>query len=1746
MTEKTYVRRPAKCSEGLTYQLNLLRKIHDSHLVKYAPYEIFEQDPDILYIASEYCILGSLKEKLYYHHQMQQPPSEDLMDKYFVGIVRGLAFLHTHSPEIIHGRLKPSNVLFHGDDVDTPRLADFGLFWKGKSLLERKREDVMYFSPEIIDKMVEGSEGAEMWGSTGADMWAVGCILYELMSMGEPAFKGSTFEEISSLVKRGKYRRMNPIWSTTDIFKQMNRMFFDVKIRPPAKILMCEIKGDSMFCSKCKQMIKPSPSIVGPPPSQQKGKECESKTPPLCSTGRPASTTSEKEKDIIIAKKATSHNDKGGNVGVCPEHNGRKATSDNHKGGNAGVGPENNGRKATSDNRKAKVVAEQPLYRGRRCARDERIRTEISKSDPLTSTKLLSPSLPQPCSTTTSAQSSESNADERRAPNGKSQSPESTPRRASTNPRGSTSWYAPNTSDEKPPEAPSNGSTSPESPLYPREFYPGDIDPRFEFTPDRRIKPPPFWLHENEKAGEEGEEKGGPKKSENYDGRHQVDKMQQRTNGELGTKVEDKDGREAFEGGGDEVSRGAASHLNPRPSQGGKYDVIAPTGPSSLSTTMEQASSSQSPSVTPLTIPLEREGIVEKHTHGAAPCFSATIHATRGPSDTTSFPPINLDASPPPRAQEFSSARNKSASALTLSPVNSSFSSIGAKFLFPHVHNEVGRKERPLPHPKGASSPAHYGKNVPPSEEAVLLRPHEKKRNRPPPPPPAALPPSQNPSMSNVSSSGRINHSPLSPPPSRHPTTTSVEKPLTRETDFIFLQPATKGQCAQEGTEGEAQPSCILDGARQPPHLGAVQPTETSEKSASAATTYVHTLLGSPRPPPRAPTLTSRPPLFQTTPQARAYRHENDTTPTATGAPPSHHAPRNGAQQYENDATPAAAATEPTSHDVARARLSPEVPPLDLTTLLAPTRLDNFRPRYIHTSTPSTGDSNWAAPTPSMDESRWAPTPSMVTPSTPAHFLGDDEFEADDDEPSLSGASSLFFPKSPSSYYGEISNNTYTRPRHNHFPTDRSSRPLATGVLVEHSSSFSTPALLGSHPGDDGGRVPIKLSPYHFTKNETPSSFRASSTPASDVTLLALRSPGGWMNTSPVMPMSGGSVTPTGEWEKRGGGYANLARSFGEITRPLTPIEGGAKASHDKAPQRQESLRSSNVANGRENKGDMSDIKRVEPASVSPAPRYDASKRSPILPYRENGINTMSSSTSVPPRRENGINAMRSSMSAPPYQRATQDSYSRYAANGALSSKFKAMRTALDTMLCEVGKLRRYNATPPAGAARAPVLGSEKKDDDPVCIAPPRAGKRSFIERESPILSKGREEPPILPTSISPRRSPFPTFRDRWSNNLLDSALLALKDRHPPIPRRSTCTRRSFATTSENIGIAPNHPEVTSESIGIAPNHPQIFTHRWGTDRPPLFGRTNNTTHYPSMSRSISRDRRPLTPEYAPERGQQKEEEERSGWWHIGGRYLAASGSLPGRYGAGARSIYSENTNMRGFSTSPRPLTDTSSPFCASSKSTSPARTRSFSPQIDAYTSRNTHRASSTIPTCMEPMRFSESMIRKHHLSVRPPPTSTRSAHTRAWANIGNSSSSNNNNNSNFTEASQPLLSSRSQPPTLNEILQSVDRKINRIMQNSLLTSSNYDPLKTPMESQRWYDSASTMMSASTSASTFGSSSGSSFGAHLSPHISSHAYETNRYSTRGRAKSHQCDKKKVRFPMRAGDLAETTEYIIRK
>lgn len=152
-------------------------------------------DEGLPYVITEYAAGGSLRERMERQGHCPLPLEEALTVLSQVG--QALDYAHQH--DILHGDLKPENIVFNreGDAL----LADFGIATQLTSEPQRQIRvfgSVHYMAPEQFEG-IRSKEG---------DQYSLGCIAYELMTGYQP------FTDLSLRGVMAKHQRAVPIAPT--------------------------------------------------------------------------------------------------------------------------------------------------------------------------------------------------------------------------------------------------------------------------------------------------------------------------------------------------------------------------------------------------------------------------------------------------------------------------------------------------------------------------------------------------------------------------------------------------------------------------------------------------------------------------------------------------------------------------------------------------------------------------------------------------------------------------------------------------------------------------------------------------------------------------------------------------------------------------------------------------------------------------------------------------------------------------------------------------------------------------------------------------------------------------------------------------------------------------------------------------------------------------------------------------------------------------------------------------------------------------------------------------------------------------------------------------------------------------------------------------------------------------------------------------------------------------------------------
>jgi serine/threonine protein kinase len=227
----------------LLNEIRLLSKISAPYVVKFIGVTV-EAKIGLLKCVIEYCPKGSLANFL---PELSKTSYHNLL-KIAYQIASGLVVIH--AAEIIHGDLKPGNVLIGPDG--RIRIADFGVSLvteNGKIEIKQIKEiggTYLYMSPEQLDICNEFSSDKPVTLTTAVDIYSLALIINELFS-GKRPYAGIEDEEILIQVVSQKSYRDQVSSKCSKRVKNLIRMSWsqDPKNRHSAQKLCDELKTDS-------------------------------------------------------------------------------------------------------------------------------------------------------------------------------------------------------------------------------------------------------------------------------------------------------------------------------------------------------------------------------------------------------------------------------------------------------------------------------------------------------------------------------------------------------------------------------------------------------------------------------------------------------------------------------------------------------------------------------------------------------------------------------------------------------------------------------------------------------------------------------------------------------------------------------------------------------------------------------------------------------------------------------------------------------------------------------------------------------------------------------------------------------------------------------------------------------------------------------------------------------------------------------------------------------------------------------------------------------------------------------------------------------------------------------------------------------------------------------------------------------------------------------------------------------------
>jgi serine/threonine protein kinase len=211
------------------HEINILFFNHCPYLLK--GIDIYLTKTNTLELITPYYEGNTLDNFIYTNRKLNKLISINIIWDIFFQLCLGIKYLHDN--KIIHRDLKPANILL--DNKIIPKnviIIDFG----ASIILNKNNYD---FANTIIGTpyfMCPEQCDAKKYNNK-CDIWALGCILYELITLEKP-FVAQNISLLNYKISIGKYKEISNIYADPDIdvFKRIIRMCLDKNVNNRASI----------------------------------------------------------------------------------------------------------------------------------------------------------------------------------------------------------------------------------------------------------------------------------------------------------------------------------------------------------------------------------------------------------------------------------------------------------------------------------------------------------------------------------------------------------------------------------------------------------------------------------------------------------------------------------------------------------------------------------------------------------------------------------------------------------------------------------------------------------------------------------------------------------------------------------------------------------------------------------------------------------------------------------------------------------------------------------------------------------------------------------------------------------------------------------------------------------------------------------------------------------------------------------------------------------------------------------------------------------------------------------------------------------------------------------------------------------------------------------------------------------------------------------------------------------------------
>jgi len=183
-----------------------------------------------------YCLVMEFGSKGSLHNLIHES-NEILDEKKIISILKqiahGLIYLHSSSPPILHGDLKPTNIVF--DNENNVKLMDFGFSTIKKETREYNNEttskgQLRWMAPELLTEK----------STLKSDIYSFGILIWQLFTRKLPYPEAKNEVQVFNSMKDPKSIKFEFPSNTPQLLKQLGErcLCYNPELRPTAKYIL--------------------------------------------------------------------------------------------------------------------------------------------------------------------------------------------------------------------------------------------------------------------------------------------------------------------------------------------------------------------------------------------------------------------------------------------------------------------------------------------------------------------------------------------------------------------------------------------------------------------------------------------------------------------------------------------------------------------------------------------------------------------------------------------------------------------------------------------------------------------------------------------------------------------------------------------------------------------------------------------------------------------------------------------------------------------------------------------------------------------------------------------------------------------------------------------------------------------------------------------------------------------------------------------------------------------------------------------------------------------------------------------------------------------------------------------------------------------------------------------------------------------------------------------------------------------